>query len=581
MRQLRRLLKYLASYRLVVGLGLLAVILPVAMELLVPRVLQYIIDSGILGGSMQVIWSGSAVMLAAAVLGSAATIGQGICRALLSQGLSYDIRNDLFKHTLSLSFARLDQLQTGGLMTRISSDVDLVRGFSSHGIALILRAILMIVGSLVMVFLMDPSLALFMVAGLAIATALIVLFASKVRPLFAGVQAKLSELNTVLQESLAGIHVVKAFVRERFEVERFAQQSDDYTDRHIRVGRITALVTPILTLLTNASVVAVLVFGGRDVVVGRLTTGELVAFINFFMIGMTPLMLLGNFVAMISRAEASAERILEVLDMEPGLTVAGESYRPSRVRGELAVEGVRFRYATQDQSDSDILDGVSFEAKRGRQVALLGATGSGKSTLVHLIPRFYDVTGGSIRVDGIDVRDWDPEALRGLVSLVMQQPVLFAGTIHENIAFGRPSASRDEVTRVAMEAQAHEFIMEMPGGYDARVESRGSNLSGGQKQRITIARALLTNPAILILDDSTSAVDVETEFKIQQALAARERKPSSIIIAQRINSVLHADRILVLEEGRVVSYGTHAELMETSVQYQEIYQSQFGEIGHG
>jgi ATP-binding cassette, subfamily B, multidrug efflux pump len=580
MKSLKRIMAYMRSYRLAVVFGIITVILPVAMELLVPRVLQFVVDKGIRGGSMDNIVRGTIIMLAAAVVGAAATLGQGLCRAVLSQGLAYDIRNDLFRHIQSLSFSKLDQMQTGGLMTRISSDVNLVRMFSSNGLALMLRAVLMIVGSLIMVFILDTTLALVMVACLGLAAFIITGFTRKVRPLFSVVQDKLSKLNTVLQESLAGIHVVKAFVREKFEIDRFNSASYDYMRQQIRVGRIAALVTPLLTILTNISIVAVVLIGGRGVIGGRLTLGELIAFTNFFMIGMMPLMLLGNMVSMVSRAEASAERIYELFDMEPGMKLADAPHAPGEMSGDLSIDNVHFHYPGTESEDAAILEGVRFEVKAGQQIALLGATGSGKSSLVHLLPRFYDVTAGSIRIDGIDAKDWEPEVLRTKIALVMQQPILFSGTVRQNIAYGRPDAPLEDVIAAARAAQAHEFVMQMPGQFEAKIESRGANLSGGQKQRLAIARAILINPAILILDDSTSSVDVETEFRIQDALAEREKRSTAIIIAQRINSVLDADQIIILDEGKIVSAGTHGELMENSVQYREIYRSQFGEIGH-
>ncbi len=572
---------YVRSYRLAVIFGVITVILPVAVELLVPRMLQFVVDMGIRDGNMQNIVRGSVVMLLAAVVGAVATLGQGLCRAVLSQGLAFDIRNDLFRHIQSLASAKLDRMQAGGLMTRISSDVNLVRMFASNGLSLMLRAVLMIFGSLVMVFIIDTRLALVMLVCLALAACIITGFTTKVRPLFAEVQEKLSALNTTLQESLAGIRVVKAFVRERFEIGRFGKRSEDYMWQHIRVGRITALVMPLLTVLTNASVVAVVLIGGKDVMSGRLTLGEMIAFINFFMIGMTPLMLLGNMVSMISRAEASAARVMELFDMESGMTLAASPYAPEGMQGNIVIEDVSFRYSSENGEDANILDGIRFEAKAGQQIALLGATGAGKSSFVNLLPRFYEVTDGSIRVDGVDVREWNPEVLRSRISLVMQQTTLFSGTVHQNIAYGRPDASLEAVIAAARAAQAHEFILLMPGGYDAKIEARGANLSGGQKQRVAIARSLLIDPSILILDDSTSSVDVETEFKIQDALAERGKLTTTIIIAQRINSVLEADKIIILEAGRIVSEGTHSELMENSAQYREIYRSQFGEIGHG
>jgi ATP-binding cassette subfamily B multidrug efflux pump len=359
---------------------------------------------------------------------------------------------------------------------------------------------------------------------------------------------------------------------------------------NIKVGRLMAIALPVLTLLTDLGIVAVVWFGGRDVLGGRLTLGELVAFNSYLMIGMAPLMLLGNVLTMVSRAEASAGRIWEVLDTRPAVKVPADPHKATAIQGRVTFEGVRFRYDGQGNSPGEetmpavdhlggrnVLDGITIQVEPGQRVALLGATGSGKSTLVHLIPRFYDANQGRIRIDGVDVRNWDLHALRKRIGVVLQQSVLFSGTIRENIAFGRPDASLDEVIAAAKAAQAHDFIVAMPQGYDSRVEERGANLSGGQKQRVAIARALLISPGILLLDDSTSAVDMETEAKIQAALDHLMAGRTTLMIAQRISSVLTADQILVLDRGQVSAQGTHQELLESSPIYREIYRSQMGD----
>jgi len=585
MSALKRILPFVRPYRWV-ALGLvITVILPVVMELVVPRALNYIIDQGITPGDMAAIWRGSAIMLVTALTGALATLGQGVFRALLAQGLAYDMRNRLFAHIQAFSFANLDRLQTGQLMTRLSSDVDLVRGFLSNGLSLLLRALLMLLGSVIMMFVIDARLALLTLVVLPLAAALIWGLMTLARPLFVVVQERLSALNTAVQENLAGMRVVKAFVRECFEIDRFCRHNDGYTEQNIKVGRLLAVALPALTLLTNLGIVAVVWFGGRDVMGGRLTLGELVAFNNYLMIGMSPLMMLGNILTMISRAEASAGRYWEVLDMRPTVQVSPRPHRAPALRGEVAFEGVHFHYAAAPrdgaEADSrggrDVLDGISLRVEPGQRVALLGATGSGKSTLVSLIPRFYDADAGAVCVDGVDVRDWDPEALRRRIGVVLQQTTLFSGTIRENIAYGRPDAPLEVVVAAAQAAQAHDFIVAMPGGYDAAVEERGANLSGGQKQRMAIARALLIEPGILILDDSTSAVDVETESRIQAALEQALAGCTTFLIAQRVSSVLTADQILVLDRGRIAARGTHHELLRTSAIYQEIYRSQMGD----
>jgi ATP-binding cassette subfamily B protein len=588
MNSLKRMLPFVQPYRWIVFWLVITVVLPVAMELLVPKALNYIIDAGIEMGDMTAIWRGAVIMLVTALTGAIATLGQGVCRALLAQGLAYDMRNTLFSHIQKFSFANLDKMQTGQLMTRLSSDVDLVRGFTSHSLSLLLRASLMLVGSVVMMFVIDAPLALITLAVLPLAGLLISGLMWLARPMFAIVQEKLSALNTTVQENLAGVQVVKAFVRERFEIGRFKNSNDDYMTENIKVGKLMAIALPLLTLLTNLGIVAVVWFGGREVIGNRLTLGELVAFNNYLMIGMAPLMLLGNILTMISRADASAERYLEVLDTQPAVEVIAGPHKSSQLQGEVTFEDVVFHYQGSNHDPGEalsidihrggrnVLRGITFKASSGQRVALLGATGSGKSTLVSLIPRFYDVDSGQIQIDGINVRDWEPEALRKKIGVVLQQTTLFSGTIRENIAYGQPSASLDKVIAAAQAAQAHDFIMAMLDGYDSFVEERGANLSGGQKQRIAIARALLISPRILILDDSTSAVDMETEAKIHTALDEQLADCTTFMIAQRISSVLTANQIIVLDHGQIAAQGTHHELLTSSPIYQEIYQSQMG-----
>ena len=587
MKSLRRTLPFIWPYRWVTFFMFVTTFLPTAMELVVPRALRTIIDEGIEPGNMTVIVQGSGLMLAAAAVGTIATLVQGYCRAQLSQGLAHDLRNRLFAHIQTFSFANLDQMQTGQLMTRLSSDVDMIRLFFSAGLSLLLRASAMVVGSVILMLLLDWQMSLIMFALLPVAGMIIWAIIRLVQPLFLVVQEKLGALNSIVQENLAGVQVVKAFVRERHEIDRFQEFNDAYTAQNIKAGRIMALAMPSLTILTNLGLVAVLWFGGRDAITGRLTVGELVAFTNYLMIGMSPLMLLSNVLTMISRAEASSERVWELLDTQPAIQVAAAPHTAPSLQGQISFTDVTFHYDGRSGDNhsngvtggENVLAGVSFQAQPGQRVALLGATGSGKSSLVNLIPRLYDVNGGQVAIDGVDVRRWEPEALRKQIGVALQQTTLFSGTVRDNIAYGRPMATMAEVIAAAQMAQAHEFIMAMPQGYDSNVEERGANLSGGQKQRIAIARALLIKPGILILDDSTSAVDVETEHKIQQALDSLMGHCTTFIVAQRISSVLKADQIMVLDRGRVVAQGTHPELLATSPIYQEIYHSQLGNGG--
>jgi ATP-binding cassette subfamily B protein len=591
MNALKRMLPFVQPYRVVVVFLVITVILPVTMELMVPRALHYVIDEGIQAGDMTAIVQGSLFMLGTALISAAATLGQGICRAQLSQGLAYDMRNGLFKHINTLSFANLDHMQTGELMTRLSSDVDLVRMFVSTGLALLLRALLMVGGSLLMMIIIDWQLALIMMTLLPLAALLIWSVMRVARPLFTIVQSKLGALNTIVQENLAGVQVVKAFVRERFEIERFHDFNIDYTQESIRVGRLLAVAMPLLMVLTNVGIVAVIMLGGRSTIIDRLTVGELVAFNNYLLIGMAPLLLLGNILTMVSRAEASAERVWEVLDTKPALQVAQRPHVSEVLNGSVVFKDVSFFYDGVGAHDTvelavgdrergeNVLNGISFTVEAGQRVALLGTTGSGKTSLVNLIPRFYDSINGHIQIDGVSVHEWELEALRSQIGVVMQATTLFSGTVRENIAFGRPEASLDEVIFAATAAQAHEFITNLPSGYESWVEERGANFSGGQKQRIAIARALLINPRILILDDSTSAVDMETEARIQGCLDEMKGHLTTFIVAQRISSVLSADQILILDNGRLTALGTHQQLLDSSPIYQEIYRSQLGNGG--
>jgi ATP-binding cassette subfamily B protein len=599
-------------------LGLATTILPVLMELVTPRMVQFIIDQGIRAGDMVAVWQGSGVMLLAAVGGAATTIGQGIARAQISQGIAFDLRNDLFRHIQRFSFANLDRMQTGQLMTRVSSDVDVARMFLSAGLALLLRTALMVIGSLAMMLIIDWRLSLVMIAMLVLSGTIIFWLLRVVGPLFTLVQQKLGKLNTLVQENLAGVHVVKAFVREKHEIELFEVQNQEYMAQNIQVGRYLALVMPILLVLTNVGATLAIWRGGIDVIGGRLTIGELVAFSNYMLIGMSPLLLLSNILSMVSRAEASAKRIVEVQDTEPAIQAPASPVGEREPAGEITFENVSFHYSgrrvgvaagasvngdedaltqisTSFESSAngqrtqlsgngrrrpigeEVLDGIDLRAAPGQKVALMGATGAGKSTLVNLIPRFYDAVNGEIRLDGVDVRDWEPTQLRKHIGVVLQQTTLFAGTVRENISYGRPEASMEEVISAAEAAQAHSFIMRMPSGYESMVEARGANFSGGQKQRIAIARALLTKPAVLILDDSTSSVDLDTELRLQEALKEKLDGTTTFLVAQRISSVVDADMILVLDNGKIAAQGTHEELLASSEIYQEIYYSQFEE----
>jgi ATP-binding cassette subfamily B protein len=404
----------------------------------------------------------------------------------------------------------------------------------------------------------------------------IIFFVSRMGPLFLTVQKKMDRLNTVLQENIAGVRLVKAFVREKHESDRFAVVNEDYADRNIHVMRFMATLSPAMSVFVNLGMVIVIWAGGIQSINGDVSVGQIVAFINYLHTTMGPLSIMVMLANVVAAASASAERINEVLDTVPEVQDAPEPRTlPNGRAKRIRFEGVDFHY--NGTNDGVVLSRVDFVAESGQTVAILGATGAGKSSIVNLVPRFYDVAAGRITWNDVDVRDVRQNDLLTDVGIVPQETILFSGSVRENIRFGRPSAGDDEVIAAAKAAQAHDFIMNLPNGYDTRVEERGVNLSGGQKQRLAIARALLLKPAVLILDDSTSSVDVETETKIQDAMKTWLKDSTSFVVTQRISTVLHADKILVVDEGKIVAQGTHGELMKTSTVYQEIYDSQLGE----
>jgi ATP-binding cassette subfamily B multidrug efflux pump len=510
-------------------------------------------------------------MVAVAMLRAVFSYLQGVLAARASQGVAYDLRNALYAHIQSLSFGYHDRAQTGQLLTRATSDVELVRTFISMGVLQLFSALLMMLGSLILLITTNWQLTLITLPVMLSVLVLFGFFASRGRPLFTLVQQRLGRLNTILQESLAGIRVVKAFAREPFERLRFAASNQELRDAGFRVGKMFAVAMPLIFALANLGTLAVVWGGGYQVVEGRLTIGELVSFQSYLMMTMFPMLMLGMIVMSVSQAGAGAQRIFEILDAQSEVREKPDAVDMPRMSGEVRFDRVTFRYFPEQEA---VLSEVSFVAEPGQTIALLGATGSGKSTIINLIPRFYDASEGQVTVDGKDVRDVTLESLRQQIGIVLQETVLFAGTIRENIAYGRPDASEEEVVAAAKAAEAHEFITGFEQGYDARVGERGVTLSGGQKQRIAIARALLVDPRILILDDSTSSVDVETEYHIQQALDRLRGGRTSFVIAQRISTVLNADQILVLDQGKVVAEGTHQELLRNSPLYAEIYYSQ-------
>ncbi len=579
MNPILKLLPYIKPYwkRALLSLALLSAL--VVMDLSIPRLIQRIIDQGIAKHNQALVIHTALLMLGISALSTLIALGNNLFSIQVGEGAARDIRRTLFKKIQSFSFGNLDRMQTGQLMVRLTNDINALKSLIQVSLRIGTRAPLLMIGSLILMIRTSPSLALTMLPLLLITSVAIAFFIFKTEPLFRIVQQKLDRLNTVLQENIAGVRLVKAFVRADFENQRFESANEDLTTDAVRVMQFMSSMGPALTVFVNIGIVIVIWAGGRQAIQGRLSLGQIVAFTNYLLTTMTPLIMMTMLSNTWASGLVSAKRLIEVLDTPLEIRDATDAPAlPPQSRARIVFDHVTFHY--NGSSDEAVLKDINLIAEPGQTVAVLGATGSGKSTLINLVPRFYDVADGQVSINGLDVRQLQQNSLLAQIGIVPQETILFSGTVRENIRYGRPDAGDEEVTAVARAAQAHEFIMELPQGYDSHVEARGANFSGGQKQRLAIARALLTRPKILILDDSTSSIDVETETKIQEALQALMQQCTSLVVAQRISTVLKADRIIILDKGRIVAQGTHAELMRTSPIYQEIYDSQLGMGSH-
>ncbi len=569
-----RVLQFLNPYKKIALASTGMLIFAVLAELIVPRLLQRLIDEGIAQKDLWIIGTTASAMVVIAFVESAMTIGNTFFSVRAAQGFASDIRSALFRRIQSFSFGNLDKFQTGQLVIRMTSDINITQMMVMMGLRMFIRAPLMIVGSVIMMYSINIELANLMILLMPATLILTGIFVWKAQPMFMLVQGKLDKLNTVLQENLAGVRVVKAFVRQKHESERFNIASTNLMDQSIKVNRLLQFLFPSMFLIINLGVLGVLYFGGLQAIQGRFTVGEILAFSNYLLSSMFPLIFLSMMASQLASTSASVKRIYDVIDSEPQVQNRPDAKPLEGFTGRVAFENVYFSYSKD--SGEPVLSNINFVAEPGQTIALLGATGSGKSTLINMIPRFYDVSSGRITLDGVDERNFTIESLRANIGIALQEPILFSGTIRDNIKYGKSDASDDEVVEAAKVAQAHDFIMGFPKGYDSEVGQRGVGLSGGQKQRISIARAILVKPKILILDDSTSSVDVETEALIQEALDNVMKGRTSFIIAQRISSVLKADKILVLDTGKIVAEGHHEELIKSSSIYREIYDSQLG-----
>jgi ATP-binding cassette subfamily B multidrug efflux pump len=574
-----RAVRYAGRHRRLAVLAYGSLFVATAAQLVVPQVVRIIIDSVVAGAQVQVDRATVSQALISAMLAivvfsavrAVFAFGQQYNAERISQNVAFDIRNELFARIQRLSFSYLDRNQTGQLMIRATDDVEKVRLFIGQGLVMALQSMVLLIATLLVLWFSNQLLTLVVLPILPIAFVVFFAFGAIAQPLFMTVQIRMSALNTVLQENVAGLKVVKAFGREPEEEARFARSADAVLEQQLKVGRTFSFLFPMIFLIANLGQAAVLYFGGQQIINGTLTLGEWQKFSLYLAYVFLPMGQLGFIINLMSQASASAQRIFEIIDTQSEIQDKPGAVELGQTSGRVQFDNVTFRYFKGGEA---VLSGVSFEVEPGQTIALLGATGSGKTTIINLLPRFYDVSEGQVLVDGHDVRDVTVESLRTQIGIVLQETTLFSGTIRDNIAYGRPEAGLDDIVAVARAAAAHEFIMDFPLGYETPVGERGSTLSGGQKQRIAIARALLMDPRLLILDDARSSVDLATEYQIQQALDRLMHGRTSFVIAQRISTVRTADQILVLDKGTIAARGTHAELLESSEIYADIYSSQ-------
>lgn len=569
---MKEVLNYLKPYKKYAFLAPVMMLLEVAAELSMPKIMTYLINQGVGMGNTNLIVKIGILMIFIAVIGIIGGIGCLVCAAIASQKTGTDLRKAAFEKIQEFSFHNIDTFSTPSLITRLTNDITQIQLVIMMCLRMMVRSPLLCVGSIIMAFTINAKIAaIFILVVILLASAVVIILKHAI-PKFKMVQEKLDKVNTVMRECLAGIRVVKAFVRNDYEMEKFSDVNIDYKTTTVSAFKIMMLMMPIMMILVNGTIVAILWFGGLQAYAGVMAVEEIMACITYLMQMMMATMMLAMNFMFISRAKISADRVMEILETTVDIADPEEPKRPEVAKGRVEYKNVAFRY--EAGSGDAVLEDISFTAEPGETIGILGETGSGKSTLVNLLPRLYDVTNGQILVDGIDVRDYRIKELRQRVAVVLQETILFSGTIRENIKWGKPDATEEEIIAAAKAAQAHDFIMELPKQYDTELGQRGVNVSGGQKQRISIARALIQNPDIIIFDDSTSAVDSLTEKNIRQGMKETHGSCTKFIIAQRISSIRHADKILVLGGGKIVAQGNHNYLMETSIDYQEIYASQ-------
>ncbi|MBQ8195250.1 MAG: ABC transporter ATP-binding protein [Oscillospiraceae bacterium] len=549
-------------------------ILEVSMDLLQPDLMSKIVDDGVLAGNMDVILEVGIQMVIFTLIGCIGGILSGVFGNMAAQSFSNDLRKDAFSRVMGMSFQQTDKFTTGSLVTRLTNDITACQDFVGMALRMMVRTVMQFVGGIYMVLHIDVRFGLILLVTLPIQLIIVAVVLKKGAPLFGIVQSKLDRVNTVVQENVSGARVVKAYTREQYEIDRFGAANDDLCNTNLRVQRLMALLVPVLSILMNASVLAVIYIGGLQVKAQELEVGRIMAAITYITQILMSVMMIGMMFQQVTRASASAKRIREVLDADP-VIAGGDFDGVTNEKGTVEFKNISFRYPGVQAGN--VLEDISFRVNKGETVAILGATGCGKTSLVNLIARFYDATEGTVLVDGVDVREYDLDALRGKIGFVLQKSELFSDTIENNIRWGKPDATDAEIKTAAEIAQADSFIQGFSDGYKDMVTEKGTSLSGGQKQRLSIARAIVKKPEILIFDDSMSALDLTTDAKLQKALREHFDDTTVIMIAQRVASVMNADKIAVIEDGRLAAFDNHENLMKSCDVYQDIYNSQMRE----
>lgn len=575
--ELKRYKKYITPYLSAFVIGPLMMLTEVAGEVMLPKFMSMIINNGVASRNVAYIGKMGTLMVLTVLFMAVGGILGAYFSAKASISFTSDMRNDLFRKVQQFSFENIDDYSTGSLVTRLTNDVQQVQNVLMMGLRMALRAPGMFLGALIMAFMMNRQLAVIILIVIPLLLAAIILILKTAFPRFGEMQRRLDRLNSGIQESLTNVRVVKSFVREDHEIEKFSKLNDDLKESSLRALRIVIATMPVMMFAMNVTTLAIVWYGGNIIIAGKMPVGDLTAFTTYIVQILMSLMMLSMVFLQSSRASASMKRINEIFDTEIGLNDDNAENKDKKVtEGRVEFKNVSFGYSGENGRKDLVLEGISFTAEPGQTIGIIGSTGSGKTSLVQLIPRLYDVTGGEVLVDGVNVKEYSLKHLREGVGMVLQKNVLFSGTIEENLRWGNEDAPMEDVIRFSESAQADPFVKTFKNGYDTEMGQGGVNVSGGQKQRLCIARALLKRPKILILDDSTSAVDTATEAKIRESLYHDFKDTTKIIIAQRISSVQEADQILVLEDGKIIGHGTHEELLKTCEAYSEIYTTQIG-----